>query len=146
MNGLNKVQLLSYLIETLELSNSREEVLDMREWVQFRYESTHFCGYAACICGFVALRTLSDRQPTENDEDYENRIRNEASAVEREITRVIGLDLSDSITGPGEKVRRHRAVASGYFTPEELNHPHLNSDTSLKEAISYMKMLRSKLR
>jgi hypothetical protein len=155
MENFNKDQLLSYLIETLELTliEDRGTKLDMEDWVSTSlldptetdyHKEAHFCGYSACVCGFVALRTLAPHK-RESLFDWETRLRDKSARVEKDIARILGSELSNSIVSPAHGFRYAEACFSGLFTIYELGHPHLNSESSIEHAVSYLKMLKEKL-
>jgi hypothetical protein len=155
MENLNGHQLLSYLIDTLELTLIEDTgtKLDMEDWVSTSlldptktdyHKEAHFCGYSACVCGFVALRTLAPHK-RESLFDWEIRLRDRSARVEKDIVRVLGPRLSDSITSPIDQYRYNGAEEDGLFTKRELEHPHLNSTSSVEHAVSYLKMLKEKL-
>jgi len=144
MQNFSKDQLLSYLIQTLEEAELGVIRLDMGDWINARISQKHFCGYAACVCGFVALRT-SPQIGQESPFDYDSRLRKESGLVEKGMITILGQSLSDSISSPEPRYRWLRAEESGLFIYKELGHPHLNSESSIEHAISYLKMLKEKL-
>jgi len=139
-----KEEILDYIIAVLEVADGSEleNELVMDDWVTSSPETVenleHFCGYAACICGYLALDfAKGDATILE--------IKEESEHINEAMTKVLGGALTDSIVGTCAYDRWESAADTRLFSIEEMEHPHLTSESSLACAISYLKLIRSKV-
>jgi len=148
-NQINsKEELLDYIIAVLEVADAPEleNVLVMNDWITtyaqtvptFPKNVGHFCGYEACICGYLALDSTKDK--TTIDALIEK-----SEEAEKVMKEILGRDLTGSIVDPNAFGRWESAGETYMFTNTEMKHDHLTSESSLACAISYLKLIRSKL-
>jgi hypothetical protein len=140
-----KVGLLNYLIEALEDANRPEldNTLDMRDWVESfgvsNHGEAHFCNSVACVCGYVSLSYMPlDSSSGELSDD--------SGGVASYIAEILGSKLEKVITKTNAGLRRMDAIEMHWFTDEELEHPHLTTEPSIEVAISFLELLRSKIK
>lgn len=124
----------SLLQEILDAGNYAVVPLDMKDW---------YCGTAACLCGDVGIyRAASDPEKYITDEAV--RFSDELDIVSDYVFR--NVHVAESIYGSNAGPRRHCALESGIFSPEELLHPHLTTDHYSRElAHDYVRLVMSKL-
>lgn len=99
------------------------------------------CGYVACICGHQAVRgDLS--MFSNNKTDYRHLAEGISEDLD-ESCRIIYDDnsLALSIYDDSTSCRRNNAEWTGLLTDEQMEHPHLTTDSSLEYAISYLEMI-----
>jgi hypothetical protein len=136
-----KEELLDYIIAVLEVADASEldNKLVMDDWITTSPETVeHFCGYAACICGYLALDfAKGDATILE--------IKGESEHINEAMTKVLGGALTDSIVGTCAYDRWESAADTRLFSIEEMEHPHLTGESSLGCAISYLKLIKSKV-
>jgi hypothetical protein len=107
------------------------------------------CGYVACVCGEQALSDRLKFFPiahslTESDTSFI--VAHVAGYIDEDLqaacyTATGHTSLAESVTMVSDVIRKKKAEASEYLTFEQLQHPHLNSDSSPKHAASYIRML-----
>lgn len=127
------INLIDEAIEALENASKRENaVLYMSHYIWENNE----CDTAACICGYMALergygefeaREIAIDFNIKCDEIFNNKY------------------LSRSIYDGSPHIREAYAIQSKLFTEEELQHPHLTTESSIEDAISYLKLCREKV-
>lgn len=98
----------------------------------------HTCGTAACICGYMALK---DKVLSGNSSVFD--IAEEYAA---QFDQVLGGYLGKSIWYESEGDRVYYAEEAELFSPEELKHPHLTTKSTLQDALSYLELVRGKVK
>jgi hypothetical protein len=135
--------LVDQLIETLVKANETGySTLEMGAYVSQIHgaEDEHWCGTAACVCGYEAMARASSPNIAKSVLDLGS------SMIARELKEVIGFHLGRSIYDSAKQRRKESATLSERFSDEELSHPHLNLHSpSMEDAISYLELVRSKL-
>jgi hypothetical protein len=137
------------LITTLE-NITDPESFDMTNWHKYRPHTQ--CGFAACICGHQALASTSEffnyqeRPKDSNDKFVEDSVSISNNLGDACISLTGDIELATSIYGGDEFDRRAAAGYTFVFSPLELEHPFLhNEEPSVEEAISYLRLVLTKL-
>lgn len=152
------INLLNRAIGVLKRAKSLPggNVLDMDSWLEDEGETTikdgqkHFCGTAACICGYMVFEESELPPPRLSSwyafDNWLDKITEDSYKTSREFEKLLGQSLGQSIWMAEYEERRENAEASKFFTEEELQHPHLNSNSSLESAIDYLELISKKWR
>jgi hypothetical protein len=142
-----QIKLLDYLIETLGISQEgSNNKLHLDNWIKRPSKDAevagfHPCGTAACICGYVAIRQQME-YGNYLAQDKNSNLIDEASYVAEDLESILGVYLAESVYGDRAEIRKAGAIHEGNFTKKQLDHPHLNSESSFTHAISYLEMIR----
>ena len=145
---MNKEQLLAQLNdlhETMLEVDSREQKLDMKDWITnlSGTEDNRFCGTVACWLGWKALGTLENFPRAQAEMTRSNVMVSVAEYISDELDKscfqVFGdSHLVESIYQGQLMGRWIAAKDSGLFSREESNHIHLTKDNPTPlEAASY---------
>ena len=135
------------LIDTMS-KVAEPKALEMKGW--HRKEEGNECGFAACVCGHQALAPPSVyfyRSIPVFPWSINASAQNIACMLDNSCLQMTDvIVIAQSIYEGLGYIRKSKAVSSGLFSLEELNHPHLTKDhPTPAEAISYMKLILTKL-
>jgi hypothetical protein len=107
------------------------------------------CGYTACVCGEQALSGRLEFFPIADSLKLKSPtmsfiIPNVAGYIDEDLraachTATGYSSLAKSVTMVGAETRKKKA--SEYLTDEQLQHPHLTTESSPEHAASYIRML-----
>ena len=134
---------LAALAYTMKKALEVQAVLNMERWITVSPddEDKHFCGTAACICGYQALTGRVDIFGLE-DSEYKDCLSSDIADFLRGSCRKVfdRVDLADSIYREDMASRFSSANTSGLFTLDELhNLRHLNTDSPTpQDAYDYL--------
>lgn len=135
-------------------ASSGDNTINMDAWLTDEGDTTvkngqkHFCGTAACICGYMALdetRPPPKRSDEVAYEDWFDEIVKNSKELSKGFNALLGLDLGKSVWHSDHRDRGIYAEWSNFFSEEELKHPHLNGQSSLADAISYLQLIQTKI-
>jgi hypothetical protein len=107
------------------------------------------CGYVACICGEQVISGRLESFPLSSIKaEYvgKEHIPYISGFIDDDLRnaciKATGSNyLANSVTMAGINARSYEAALSTVFTPEQLQHQHLNTKSSPKIAASYIRML-----
>lgn len=149
INKAKAIELLDEVVDTLTLAlTNQANKLTMASWVG-RHPTgeetiqTNMCGTAACVCGYVAINR--DVVPKNASRlDYVVSITEESRRVSEQLRKTLGVRIGESIYDAFGEDRYWSADKSKFFTNEELEHPHLTNETTLTDALDFVKLIKSK--
>jgi hypothetical protein len=130
------------------LSQVKEpETFNMEVWYE-PYISDTECGYAACICGHQSLAPISGLFSIEFQ--HSNNTLGQATQIASDLDVSCITETGDDVLAKsvysGDSWERFRSARdSDEFTKEELEHPHLITNSSPLLAISFMQLVLTKL-
>jgi hypothetical protein len=114
------------------MSSVKPEEFDMTYWN---------CGTVSCICGHQEL--VEPQAPVFRKDKSAVDI---SDALDQACTEATGnRHLAESVYDGTAVARQDAALFAGRLTLEELNHPHLTTQSSPADAISYIDMLIEEL-
>jgi hypothetical protein len=123
------------------MSSVGPEKFDMDNWIS----EEHPCGTVACVCGHQAiLGDLTHFECAKSESKKEMYL--VASKVSDDLdnacySRFNNSFLSESVWQVSDCSRRYEAAWSKLLTEEQLKHPHLTTESSPEDVVSYIDML-----
>lgn len=142
-----KIKVLDEYINILESALAgRDNRLSMYVWVAKggEVDDGSRCGTVACVCGHVAVYKGYGKYDwgLHNMETLLSRI---AMDEAERLEQTLGYELAKSIYDDDACCRRRLAGRTELFSETELKHPHLITESSLQDAISYLELIRTKI-
>lgn len=114
----------------------------------YKASESYSCGYAACVCGEQAMSGRLESFPLAKaragiiqDTTF---VSHTAGHIDEDLRAACHIatgdnNLAESVTAVSSACRR--GAAAGKLTYEQMQHPHLNSNSSPEHAVSYINML-----
>jgi hypothetical protein len=149
MTDTNKTLFVSQLeVLAITMEESKPSTFDMGTYYKAKDDG---CGYVACVCGEQAVSGRLEFFPIAESKtklDGAGYINWLAGFIDEDLKEACIIDtgnkhLASSITIVNTDCRRENADRSELLTANQLKHPHLNTNSSPKQAASYIRMLIS---